>query len=216
MKTSLRTILAVAALSVTSLAFAQSAPKIAVLDMAKVFDTHYKTEEQQAKLKADEKKAMEEVERVDKEIKTAADKFKEQKDQMDNPALNQEARDKAKADAQKTYEEIQQKQQEGNQFKMNAQRNFQQRIANFRQLLIEEISKIATDVAKRRGATILFDKGSLIYSDSTYDITDEVIAEINKSRPAGTAAAGTSTTSDSSAPSSSGDAPTVSFPGAKK
>lgn len=218
MKTSLRTILAVAALSVTSLAFAQPAPKIAVLDMAKVFDTHYKTEEQQTKLKADEKKAMEEVERVDKEIKTAADKFKEEKDQMDNPALNQEARDKAKADAQKTYEEIQQKQQEGNQFKMNAQRNFQQRIANFRQLLIEEISKIATDVAKRRGATILFDKGSLIYSDSTYDITDEVIAEINKSRPAGTPAVGaTSTsTSDSSSTPSSSDAPTVSFPGAKK
>jgi outer membrane protein len=216
MKTSLRTILAVAALSVTSLAFAQPAPKIAVLDMAKVFDTHYKTEEQKAKLSADEKKAMEEVERVDKEIKAAADKFKDQKDQMDNPALNQEARDKAKADAQKTYEEIQQKQQEGNQFKMNAQRNFQQRIANFRQLLIEEISKIATDVAKRRGATILFDKGSLIYSDSTYDITDEVIAEINKTRPAGTPAAGSTSTSSSSNSSNSSDAPTVTFPGAKK
>jgi outer membrane protein len=184
--------------------------------MAKVFDTHYKTEEQKAKLSADEKKAMEEVERVDKEIKAAADKFKDQKDQMDNPALNQEARDKAKADAQKTYEEIQQKQQEGNQFKMNAQRNFQQRIANFRQLLIEEISKIATDVAKRRGATILFDKGSLIYSDSTYDITDEVIAEINKTRPAGTPAAGSTSTSSSSNSSNSSDAPTVTFPGAKK
>jgi outer membrane protein len=208
--------LAIAALSVTSLGFAQSAPKIAVLDMAKVFDTHYKTEEQQAKLKADEKKAMEEVERVDKEIKASADKFKESKDQMDNPALNQEARDKAKADAQKIYEEIQQKQQEGQQFKMNAQRNFQQRIANFRQLLIEEISKIATDVAKRRGATILFDKGSLIYADSTYDITDEVIAEINKSRPAGTAAATSATPSDTSSSSTSSDAPTVSFPGAKK
>jgi len=218
MKTSLRTILAAAALSVTSLAFAQSAPKICVLDMAKVFDTHYKTEEQQTKLKADEKKAMEEVERVEKDIRTAADKFKESKEQMDNPALNQEARDKAKADAQKTYEEIQQKQQEGNQFKQNAQRNFQQRIANFRQLLIEEISKIATDVAKRRGATILFDKGSLIYSDSTYDITDEVIAEINKSRPAGTAASTPSTSTDSSAPaaSSSSDTPTVTFPGSKK
>lgn len=214
MKTSLRTILAIAALSVTSLGFAQSAPKIAVLDMAKVFDTHYKTEEQQAKLKADEKKAMEEVERVDKEIKASADKFKESKDQMDNPALNQEARDKAKADAQKIYEEIQQKQQEGQQFKVNAQRNFQQRIANFRQLLIEEISKIATEVAKRRGATILFDKGSLIYSDSTYDITDEVIAEVNKGRPAGVPAASATSTSD--ATSASSDAPTVSFPGAKK
>jgi outer membrane protein len=65
MKTSLRTILALAAFSVTSLVFAQPAPKIYVLDMAKVFDGHYKTEEQQNKLKSDEKKAMDELERLD-------------------------------------------------------------------------------------------------------------------------------------------------------
>ncbi len=217
MKTSLRTILALAALSVSSLAFAQTAPKICVLDMAKVFDGHYKTEEQQAKLKGDEKKAMEEIERLEKELRGIADKFKEEKEQMDNPALNAEARDKAKADAQKTMEEIQQKQQEGNTFKNNAQRSFQQRIQNFRSVLIEEISKIATDVAKRRGGTILFDKGSLIYSDSTYDITDEVVAEINKSRPAGSAAASAApAASTDAAPAATSDQPTVSFPGAKK
>ncbi|PTY02176.1 hypothetical protein DB347_24975 [Opitutaceae bacterium EW11] len=213
MKTSLRTLLALAAFSVTSLAFAQPAPKIFVVDMAKVFDGHYKTEEQQNKLKSDEKKAVEELERLDKEIRTMADKFKEQKDQVENPALTADARDRAKTDAQKTLDEIQQKQQEGQQFRANAQRTFQQRIGNFRAVLIEEISKLATDIAKKKGGTVLMDKGSLVYSDPAYDITDEVMAEINKSRPAGSTAA--PATSSSTAPKA-GDTPTVTFPGAKK
>jgi outer membrane protein len=213
MKTSLRTILALAAFSVTSLVFAQPAPKIYVLDMAKVFDGHYKTEEQQNKLKSDEKKAMDELERLDKDIRTMADKFKEQKDQMDNPALTAEARERAKGDAQKTMEEIQQKQQEGNQFKVNAQRSFQQRIQNFRAVLIEEITKIANDIVKRKGGTLLMDKGGLLYSDPAYDITDEVMAEVNKGRPAGSTA--TAPAASSTAPAGK-DTPTVTFPGAKK
>lgn len=214
MKTSLRTILALAAFSVTSLVFAQPAPKIYVLDMAKVFDGHYKTEEQQNKLKSDEKKAMDELERLDKDIRTMADKFKEQKDQMDNPALTTEARDRAKTDAQKTMEEIQQKQQEGNQFKVNAQRSFQQRIQNFRAVLIEEITKIANDIVKRKGGTLLMDKGGLLYSDPAYDITDEVMTEVNKNRPAGSAATA-APAAGSTAPAGK-DTPTVTFPGAKK
>ena len=59
--------------------------------------------------------------------------------------------------------------------------------------MLEEISKIAGDVAKRKGATILMDKAgpsligvsNLIYSDPAFEITDDVMAEINKSRPAG-------------------------------
>lgn len=204
-----------AALSVCTLGFAQPAPKIFVLDMAKVFEGHYKTEEQQNKLKSDQKKAVEELERLDKEIRGMAEKFKEQKEQMENPALTSEARDRAKADAQKTVEEIQNKQREGQDFRVNAERTFQQRIGNFRAVLIEEISKIATDIAKKKGGTVLFDKGSLIYSDPGYEITDEVMAEINKTRPAGAAAAPAASPSGA-APTKSDGTPTVTFPGAKK
>ena len=200
-----------AALGVTSLGFAQPAPKVYVLDLAKVFEGHYKTEEQRAKLNSDQKKAVEELERFEKEIRTMADKFKEQKEQMDNPALTNDARERAKTDAQSTMEGIQQKQQDGQRFRMDAERSFQQRIGNFRAVLIEEISKLATDVMKRKGGTILMDKGTLIFSDPAYDITDEVIAEVNKSRPAGSTTGATP-----AAPAAKDATPAVTFPGAKK
>ncbi|MFH1500305.1 MAG: OmpH family outer membrane protein [Verrucomicrobiota bacterium] len=68
---------------------------------------------------------------------------------------------------------------------------------SFRDLMLEEIGKIATEIAKKKGATILLDKSgpsligisNLIYFDPSYDITEEVLKEINKGRPAGSAAA---------------------------
>jgi len=91
--------------------------------------------------------------------------------------------------------------------------------------MLEEISKTATEIAKRKGATLLLDKAgptligvsNVIYSDPAYDITDEVMKEINKDRPAGIPAGkvdvGTPVTVPSQTPSSSGDSPKITVPG---
>ena len=57
--------------------------------------------------------------------------------------------------------------------------------------MIEEITKTATEIAKKHGATILLDKSgptlvgvsNVLYFDPSLDITEEVMAEINKDRP---------------------------------
>jgi outer membrane protein len=79
-----------------------------------------------------------------------------------------------------------------NSFKQTVQRQFQERIQNVHNGIVSSISIAATNVAKRHGITLLFDKSGvsanagapfLIYSDPAYDITDEVITEVNKDRP---------------------------------
>nr|MBP6508804.1 OmpH family outer membrane protein [Opitutaceae bacterium] len=115
---------------------------------------------------------------------------------------------------------IQRKTNEVRTFEQNTQRSLQGRIRTFRDLMFEEIGKIATDVAKRKGAGLLLDKSGpsllgipgVVYSDSALDITDEVMKEINKDRPA---AGATATTPAASAPatSSGSDAPTIKIPG---
>ena len=58
--------------------------------------------------------------------------------------------------------------------------------------MIEEITKTAVDIAKAHGATFLLDKSgptlvgvsNILYFEPDLDITDEVIAAINKDRPA--------------------------------
>lgn len=219
MKTSLKSLIALACVGFFAVAAqAQPAPKVFVVDMAKLYDAHYKTEEQNGKLKTDQAKAEEELQKLNTEGNTLVKQFNDIKEQLNNPALSSDAKTKTQQELEAKGQEIQRKQGEVNSFRGNTQRSLQQRINNFKQFLLEEISKTAVEIAKKKGATLLLDKSgptligvpSLLYFDPAYDITEEVSKEINKDRPAGSTAA---------APAgkpASGEAPSVSFPGSKK
>jgi len=216
MKYSIKSLLAVATLAAFAVsASAQPAVKILVVDMAKLYDTHYKTVEQNAKIQADDQKAQEEVEKMNKEGNALVEEYKGLNDQSNNPALSSEAKAKAQETAQKKLEAIQGKQREVQTFIQNTRNSLSQRLNNFRSIMLEDISKSATEIAKRKGATLLMDKAgptgigisNLIFADPAYDITDEVMKEINKDRPAG------APTAPAAAPAASGVTPAVTVPG---
>lgn len=198
MKKSIQSLIAIAVFGALSLAAnAQPAVKLLVVDMAKLYDSHYKTVEQNAKIQADDAKAQEEVDKMNKEGNTLVEEYKSLKDQTTSAMLNADAKAKAEADAQKKMDAIQRKQQEVQGFIQSTRQSLGQRLQTFRSLMLEDISKLATDVAKRKGATLLVDKAGLtnigisnvLYFDPAYDITDDVLKEINKDKPVGAAAA---------------------------
>jgi outer membrane protein len=215
MKKPIQSIIAVAALALSALTVnAQTGPKILVVDLAKLFDNHYKTQEQQAKLQADEAKAQDQLAAITKEGNALVEQFKELDEQSKNPTATAEAKAKAQGEAQKKYEEIQQKRSEQNSFVQNTRTTLQQRFQTFKTLMVEEISKVAVEIAKKKGATFLLDKSgptlvgvsNILYFDPTLDITEEVMTEINKDRPAVTPTPVTST------PAST-DTPKITVPG---
>jgi outer membrane protein len=215
MKKPIQSLFAVAAIAFSALAAqAQTAPKILVVDLAKIFDTHYKTQEQQAKLQADEAKAQDQLSAITKEGEALVAEYKDLDDLAKSATASADAKNKALADEQKKAEEIQQKRQEQQAFVQNTQRTLQQRFQTFKTLMIEEISKTAVDIAKAHGATFLLDKSgptlvgvsNILYFEPDLDITDEVIAAINKDRPAVTP------TPTSAAPAASSDAPKITVP----
>lgn len=217
MKKSIYTLVAAALFGACTLAAqAQPAVKLCTVDLAKLYDGHYKTVEKTAQLQSDQQKAQEEIDRMRKEIDGLVEEYKALDEQTKNPALTPDAKSKAQNDAQKKVQAIQAKQNEGQTFVQNSGNALQQRLMTFRSLMLEEISKTATTVAQRHGATILIDKSgpsgfgvsNLIYSDPAYDITDEVAKEINKDRPAAGAAPTTS-----AAPTDSSGAPSITVPG---
>jgi outer membrane protein len=198
MKNSIKSLGVLAAFAALSLgASAQPSPKVLVVDIAKLYQGHWKTAEQQAKLQSDEQKAQEEIERMNKEGNAVVEEFKQLNEAVNNPALSADGKKKAQEEAQKKYEAIQAKQRDVQQFVQNTRNTLGQREANFRALLLEDISKVAGDIAKKKGANILLDKSgpsghgisNLIYLDPAFDITDEVAKDLNKDKPAGSAAA---------------------------
>ncbi len=222
MKKSLSSLIAIAAFAAIAVgASAQPAVKIAVVDMAKLYDTHYKTVEQNAKIQADDQKAQEEVEKMNKDGNALVEEYKTLNEQLNNPALSAEAKTKAQDTAQKKLEQIQTKQREVQTFIQNTRNTLGQRLNTFRALMLEEISKIAAEVAKRKNVTVLLDRAgptaigisNILYVDASYDLTEEVLKEINKDRPAGAA---TAPAAAPAAPGSSSSTPAVTVPGLKK
>jgi len=199
---SLKILGALSALLVSGAALSQAqiaAPKIVVVDMMKLLDEHYKTEEQKNKLQADAEKASEEADRLLADRNTLVEEYKEALEQSNNPATRAEVKDQAREQAELKLQEIQRKNNELQSFEANTRNLLQQRFQNFKTIMLEEISKIAVDVAKRKGATLVLDKSgpnllgiaTVVYHDESFDITAEVEAEINRDRPAGSASSTT-------------------------
>jgi len=228
MKNSIKSLVALAAFgAATFAAQAQPAVKILVVDMAKLYDTHYKTVEQNAKIQSDDQKAQQEVEKMNQEGNTIVAEYTKLVEQVNNPTLSADAKRKAEGEAMKQRELIETKQNEVRTFIQNTRNSLQQRLQTFRSLMLEEIGKLAGEVAKRKGATLLIDKAgpsmigvsNIVYSDPAYEITDDVMAEINKSRPAGapTAPAATAPSPAAAVPAQkaapAAASPSISVPG---
>jgi outer membrane protein len=178
---------------------AQATLKVVVVDMAKVYDTHYKTEEANAKFNDAAQRAQEQLEGLNKQIQAAVDEYKALAEQTKSPMANDQAKAKAAEDAQKKMQEIQGMQNEAQNFRARTQQSLQQRAKNHRDLIMDEIMKVVNDLSRAKGATLVLDKSGpsilgipvVLYSDPSYDITEEVVKEVNKDRPAPAAAPAT-------------------------
>jgi outer membrane protein len=216
MKTSFKSMLALAAFGATALfGQAQPAPKILIVDLSTVFQGHYKTAEQQVVMQAQAQKAEQDLGVLNKEIDALVTQYKDIVEQAKNPAISADARAKAEGDAQKKGEEIRAKQQDAQNFVNSTRRSLSDKSQNFQNVLLDEITKVASDIAKKKGATLLLNKPAAVYADASYDISDEVLAEVNKGKPASSATS-SAAPAPAAKPATSEAAPTVTFPGAKK
>jgi outer membrane protein len=193
MKKSIQYLLALGAFaSMAFVAQAQPAAKIAVVDMAKLYDSHWKTQDQMTKLKADQTSAQAQYDQMTKDLNALKAGVDELVEQAKNPTATPDAVKKAQDDAQAKYEQLQARANDRNTFQTTVQREFQQRMQNFHDLMMEEIGAKAVEAAKSHGATILLDKSGItvlgskavLYADPSYDVTDEVAATIAKDKPA--------------------------------
>jgi outer membrane protein len=217
----LKSILTITAFSAAALGLAaQPALKLLTVDMTKLLEGYYRTEQETAKLKASDQKATEEVERMVKEGTELVNQYKATLEQSKNSLLTAEARTKAEADSAKMLDDIQHRQSDITNFRNNTQRLLNQQWNNIRGVLVEEILKKVLEVGKSKGATMVLDRNAgVVYADAGYDITEECAAIVNKDRPATPPAAApaavTAPASTTPAPATT-ETPSVTVPGLKK
>ena len=172
---------------------AQAQPAISVMtvNLADAYDGYHKTKAANEKLRVAQEKAQGQIEALNQEGNVLVESYQEMVEQSKNTALTEDARNKAAEDSQKKLEEIQTKQAEITQFGQNTQRALAQRQKTHRDLMFDEITSIVTDMAKERGASMVFDLSGpsvfgapiVLFADESYDVTEELIEILNKDAP---------------------------------
>lgn len=185
-------IISILAVSCMALGLQAQNLKIVTVDMAKLYGEYYKTKEANEKLQGSLEKAQEQLKGMAEEGQSMVDELNGTLEMVNNPALTEEARQKAQGDAETMAQQIKDKERDIQQFQLNTQRSIQQRQKTYRDLFVDEIKGVVMEVARERNGTLVLDTSNvsasgipdIIYSEPSWDITDEVLSRINADAPA--------------------------------
>ena len=165
-------LLAVAGLLLVKGAAGAADVKIGVVDVNKIFAGYAKVAENQAEFDKfrEERQAnvQKKAEAADKEIKVLQDKLNSQ-----GKVLKKEESDKITAEIEKKKQDV-----------LSLQREIYQELQTKNRDLVEarvkEIEEAIAKLAKEKGYTFVINKEAVLYSLDGSDISDQVIAALNK------------------------------------
>lgn len=180
--------LAVALACLFAPAAAQAQLKIGTIDMKAVFDQYYKTKEQEVKINEARTQAKKELDdRMD-----TFNKAQEEARRLNEEANKPELAEKAKADKMKSLQEklqeLEAMQREIREFQQTRERQLSEQSVRSRNGLVEEINKVINERVKSGNYDLVFDKSGqslnavnvLVHSKDSYDMTSEIVTELNK------------------------------------
>jgi outer membrane protein len=166
---------------------AQAQMKVGTIDMKQVFDGYYKTKDAEAKINESRAQAQKELaERLD-----TFNKAQEQARKLNDEAGKAELSEKAKAEKVKGLNEKLQElgvmQREVQEFQQTRERQLSEQSVRSRNVLVEEINKVVSDVVKANGYDLVFDKSGqslnavnvLVHSKDSFDFTADVLSKLN-------------------------------------
>jgi len=162
--------------------------KVGTIDMKAVFDGYYKTKEAEAKINEARNQAKKELdERLD-----VFNKAQEEARKLNDEANKPELSEKAKAEKSKALNEKLQAlgtlQREVQEFQQTRERQLSEQSVRSRNVLLEDLNKVIADKVKAGAYDLVLDKsgqslnavGILVYSKDSFDFTNDVIVEVNK------------------------------------
>ena len=146
--------------------------KIGVLDVNKIFSSYTKVAENQAEFNKFREERQTDIQKkadaAQKEIQVLQDKLDKQ-----GKNLNKAASDKITADIEKKKQDS-----------LNLQRDLYQELQTKNRDLVEarvkEIETAIATLAKEKGYTLVINKEAVLYFPETADLSDQIIAVLNK------------------------------------
>ncbi len=168
-------------------------PKIATVDLKKVFEDYYKTKLADAAIK-------EEASGLDKDRKAliedhskAMDDYKKALDEANNQATSADEREKRKKEAEGKLIKINDLRQTVEQFDRTAKQNLDEKLRMTREKILKEIKDVITTKSKVGAFTLVLDSSTVapagrppvvLFTNGDNDLTAAVLETLNANAPA--------------------------------
>ena len=193
--------------------------KIGIIDLNKAFDSYYKTQDAQARLKEKTDLFQKDYQDLVATYQHLGEEAQALKAASADQTLSADARnDKGKA-LQAKLQDMQSMERKIEEMKVERQREIQDEMLRRRQEIVAEITKLINSYSGPQGYDLVLDKSSsssangvpyLLYSSNKLtDITADIIKALNANRPAGSASASVPTAPLPTPPPASSSAPTI-------
>ena len=179
------TILTLALLVATAVS-ACADSKVASVDMKKLFNGYYKTKLAQSSLEGRKLELRKEIKDMADGLEKAQTDYKQLLDQVNDPALSADERDKRKQAAADKAKEITSSRTAIEQFQRQAEAQLADQSQRMSANLVGEIQKAVADKAKAGGYTLVMNAGStevVVFASDTNDLTVTVLAQLNAGAP---------------------------------
>ena len=163
-------------------------PRIAVVDMEKIFKGYYKTKINSAKFKKQAATFKDYADKLaDSQLKLE-EEFRNLRDASQNIAFSETERESKRLAARDKYRQLQAKQAELQQYDREKSAQLKEQYDNMRKELLTEIRKSIAKFAKAEKYVLVLDASGktmndiplIIYYKTGMDITDIILEKINK------------------------------------
>ena len=169
---------------------ASSGPSVVYVDLDKVFEEFYKTKLADGQLKEQADQYREERTKMVDDFKQLQDDFKAARDEAQDTALSEEARNARRSAAEEKLVELRETENKIRRFEESRRRQLDEQTRRVRSKLVDEIKETVTKLARERGYTSVLDASgenlngvpTVLYFEPKADITVELITLLNKGK----------------------------------
>lgn len=182
---------ALAALALTAVSAAAVEQRIVFVNMEKVFSEYYKTKLADAQLKTQADSFKAERKKLVGDFQVKQDKFNKLRDEAQNTALSEEARNKKRSEAEELLVDIRDTETKIRRYDDQKQKELDEQSRRMRKDIVGDIREQLTGYSRSQGYSAVFDSSGdsmnlvplTLYNDPTADITDALVSLLNKGKP---------------------------------
>ena len=168
-----------------------AAPKIAVIDMGRVFDSYNKTKINEAKLKKQAEIFKDYSDNLAKSLEKLKEEFVKLRDASQNVAFSSAERENRRLNAQEKYRQVMAKEEELREYNQEKQAQLRDEYEKLRNGILTDISNVVSAKCLAEGYVLVLDKSGrtlnnipfVVYSSNPMDITAAVIKTLNIGQP---------------------------------